>query len=308
MESHKKNLISIYKIHKNRLNLQTKFIAYLNTFKDPVLEKSFYETFYYINKYNKPITDKDQKENYFIKFLEKNKIIQIKFMQLLRTFVTLLNKMNIYTEVKTIKKVDISQLKILLRKRTRDYAYFREVMNLYTSIYKRVRYFISNMFMSSNFFFTVSTIKYKYYYNSKNNSKKQKCQVNNCNDSTDKELEEKFNEFIEQKKLLMKESENKNNKIKMKSVETFINSDAFKNYYKCFYDSCNRTFLSYLRSKVKYYYAIESLRSPIYDYRYKKEFEKVIKVFRYSNVKSYEDFLNAIAEYWKFVVKLNIYI
>jgi len=297
----KKNLIIIYKIHKKLLNDTTKFINDIKSLKNPELEKSYYNTIYYINKFNKPI---DNDDNYFIKFIQKNKKLQIKFIQILRLFLKLFNKMKEHTIIKIFKKINIIPFKILLRKRIRNYDYFTELINIYISIYKKIRYFISNLFISTSLFFKVPTIKYKHYYNNFNNVKKNNCEINNCLEQNNKELENIYNNFINAKKLL-KEATGKN---KNKAIQIFISSDAFKNYYKCFYNNCNKIFLSYLRSKLNYYYSIESLRAPIYTYRYKKEFERVKKVFKYSTIKTYDDFLIAVGEYWNFVVKINIYI
>ena len=42
--------------------------------------------------------------------------------------------------------------------------------------------------------------------------------------------------------------------------------------------------------------------------KYKKDFNDLIKSLMYSKVKNFKDFLFAVGKYWKFVIKLNIYI
>lgn len=287
--NNKNQLQLIYKIHTKWLESQTKFIKLLKIKRNQNLIASYYN-----NQGN---------NDYFITFLVTNQKFKNRFISIHRLFLKLILIMKSAMIIKTVNKVNIDKYRLLLRKKKRDYNNIKELLEEFLNIKKKIKYFVSNSYIHNSLFFNISNVRYKYYYKNQIDVKKFKCEESHCNDRTSEERNKIYDDFINEKKKIKSNGDNRAIKI-----NNFINSDAFKRFYECFYNNCNRSFLSFLRSKANYYFANESLKTPIIGRKYKKDFNDLIKSLMYSKIKNFKDFLFAIGKYWKFVIKLNIYI
>lgn len=286
-----RQLILIYKYHNMWLNSQTNFIKILMKKKDKQLETAYYK----IN--NSP-------NDYLISFLADNIRFRQRFIQIHKNFVKFILKMRLHANVKTVNKTDIKKYISLVRRKTHDYELLKALIEEYISLYHKLRYFISGAFISSSLFFKIPNIKYKYYYKNKKELIVNKCRNNICNQMDNEQQEKIYDDFIKAKMKIMKT----NKKNKVFAIHRFITSNIFKKFYECYYNNCNKIFLATIRSKVNYYYAIESLRNPILKNRHKKEILDLKESLKYSNIKTFKDFLVVMGKYWRFVIALNIYI
>jgi len=290
-DKHKRQLILIYKSHNTWLNSQTNFIKILMKKKDKELETAYHRINF-------------SPSDYLISFLANNITFKQRFIQIHKNFVKFILKMRLHANIKTVNKTDIKKYISLVRRKRHDYELLKELIDEYRTIYHKLRYFISGSFISSSLFFKIPNIKYKYYYKNKKESIVNKCRNNICDRLNDEEQEKIYDDFTKAKLKVMKT--NKNNKIF--AIHRFVTSNIFRKFYQCYYNNCNKIFLATIRSKVNYYYAIESLHNPAVFNRYKKELLDLKKSLKYSNVKTFKDFLNVMAKYWRFVIALNIYI
>lgn len=291
-----KNLITIYKSYIKWMNNETKFIKLLLVKKNKDLQTAYYDIIYNRNDW--------ETENKFIVTLTNNLKIRKGFIEVHKLFLAFILKTRKLGDVKPINNYNFDKYILLVRRKNHNYESLKELIIEFTMIKKKLRYFISIFFISSALFFKIPNVRYKYYYKSKKEDILMKCETKKCKNNTEEENNKIFANFIKAKMAIKKVS-----KISRDiAIHRFINSLAFKNYYECFYNNCNRNYLSFIRSKVNYYYAIESLHNPILKNRYKKELANLKESLKYSNIKTFKDFLFTIGKYWKLVFKLNIYI
>jgi len=291
LDKHKRQLILIYKAYNTWLNSQINFIKFLMKKKDKELETAYHRINY---------TPSD----YLISFLANDIKFKQRFIQIHKNFVKFILKMRLYANVKTVNKTDIKNYISLVRRKKHDFELLKGLIDEYIIIHRKLKYFISGSFISSSLFFKIPNIKYKYYYKNKKELIVNKCRNNICDRMNDEEQEKIYDDFTKAKLKVMKT----NKKNKVFAIHRFVTSNIFKKFYECYYNNCNKIFLATIRSKVNYYYAIECLRNPIINNRHKNELSDLKKSLKYSNIKTFKDFLNVMAKYWRFVIALNIYI
>lgn len=290
-DKHMRQLILIYKYHNTWRNSETNFIKILMKKKDKTLQTAYY------NINNSP-------NDYLISFLENNIRFKQRFIQIHKNFVKFILKMRLFANVKTVNKTDIKKYISLVRRKRHDFELLKTLIEEYNIIYHKLRYFISGAFISSSLFFKIPNIKYKYYYKNKKESIVNKCRNNICDRMNDEEQSKIYDDFVKAKMKIKKV----NNRNKIFAIHRFITSNIFKKFYQCYYNNCNKIFLATIRSKVNYYYAIECLHNPTLNNRHKKDLLDLKKSLKYSNIKTFKDFLNVMGKYWRFVIALNIYI
>ena len=98
-----------------------------------------------------------------------------------KIFLKLISLMKKYANIKTINKINIENYRSLLRKRKRDIINIKLIINKFINIKGKIKYFVSNLFISSSLFFKIPKLKYKYYYKNKNQIKTINCEDIFCN-------------------------------------------------------------------------------------------------------------------------------